>query len=193
MTTSDWVEVTLKVIDVLEALDVPYVIGGSAASIVHGIVRTTVDSDLLADLKAGHVEPFVAALEDEFYVERQSIHNAIAFRKSFNLIHQATMFKVDVFIPKTRSFDQAQLARRVEKVIARDPQRTAWIASAEDIVLAKLDWFRMGGEVSEQQWRDVLGVLKTQTGRLEIGYMRETASELGVDNLLERALEEAAK
>ncbi len=193
VSTPEWVLVSLKVIEVFEALNVPYFVGGSAASIIHGIVRTTIDSDIVAELKEEHIEPLVAALADEFYVEREAILEAIVLRRSFNLIHQDTMFKVDVFIPKRRAFDQAQLARRVKSVVAREPQRTAWIATAEDTVLAKLDWFRTGGEVSERQWRDVLGVLKTQAGRLDTGYMHEMASALGVNDLLEAALEEAAK
>ena len=100
---------------------------------------------------------------------------------------------VDVFLPKERPFDQAQLARRMETVIARAPERTVWIASAEDIVLAKLEWFAIGNQVSERQWRDVLGVLKTQSGQLDVDYMRKMAPALGVSDLLEQALEEAVK
>jgi len=193
VTAHAWIAVTLKVIEVLDALGVKYVICGSAASIVHGVVRSTIDTDLIADLHSAHVQPLVTALEEEFYIDAQSISGAIATRGSFNLIHQNSMFKVDVFIPKPRPFDQAQLAHRIETVICHNPDRTAWIVSAEDIVLAKLEWFRLGDEVSERQWRDVLGVLKIQTGKLDIGYMQATARQLGVSDLLELALKEAAK
>ncbi len=193
MTTTNWIQVTLKVIETLDALGVSYVICGSVASIVHGIVRTTIDTDLIADLKLEHVKPFVTALENEFYVEQESMYEAINFHRSFNIIHKETMFKVDVFIPKVRLFDQDQLAHRVEVEIAQDPKRMAWIASAEDNVLAKLEWFRMGNEVSERQWRDVLGVLKTQSGNLDVEYMHKAAQALSVSDLLERALEESEK
>lgn len=193
MTSPEWIVVTLKVTEALEALQVPYVICGSVASIVHGIVRTTVDCDMVADLNLDHVEPLVTAIGNEFYVEQESIVDAIQFHRSFNLIHQESMFKVDIFIPKARPFDRAQLAHRIELEIANNPKRMAWFSSAENIVLAKLEWFRLGNEVSERQWRDVLGVLKTRLGELDIEYMYTAAPALGVSDLLERALLEAEK
>jgi hypothetical protein len=95
---------------------------------------------------------------------------------------------VDVFIPKRRPFDQAQLERRILQVIATDPERTAYMASAEDTILAKLDWYRQGGQVSERQWRDVLGVLRVQGDSLDMDYLRRQAAALGVADLLEQSL-----
>ncbi len=186
-------EVTLLVTTVLEEMGVPYLVGGSLASITHGMVRNTVDADLVADIQPEQIGPFVQALQDEFYVDPLSIADAIQHRSSFNLIHLDTMFKVDLFLPKDRSFDRVQLERRGREVIVEDPERTAWVASAEDIILAKLEWFRMGGEVSERQWRDVLGVLKTQGERIDVEYLHKWAAELNVSDLLEQALIEATR
>lgn len=181
-------EVTLLVANTLEALGVPYLIGGSFASITHGIMRSTLDADLVADLQPAQVSSFVRTLQKEFYVDALSILDAIQQRSSFNLIHLETMFKVDVFLPKWRPFDKAQFERRASEVIATEPERRAWVASAEDTILTKLEWFRLGDEVSERQWRDVLGVLKTQDERLDLVYLRQWASQLNVADLLERAL-----
>jgi hypothetical protein len=186
------IEVTLLVTSTLDQLGVPYLIGGSLASITHGVMRTTMDADLVADLQPAQVSLFVQALREQFYVDALSILDAIQHRSSFNLIHPDTMFKVDVFLPKGRPFDSAQFEHRGIKVIATEPERSAWVASAEDTVLTKLEWFRMGGEVSERQWRDVLGVLKTQGERLDLAYLRKWASQLNVSDLLEQALIEAA-
>lgn len=188
---SEPVAVTLLVIEALEALGVPYLIGGSLASAVHGVVRATLDVDLVADLRPEHVARFVQSLGIAFYADLDAIHDAIRRRRSFNLIHLETMFKVDVFIPKQRPFDQVQLTRRTQQLVATDPERTAYVASAEDIVLVKLEWYQMGGQVSERQWRDVLGVLKVQAGGLDLAYLRRWAIELGVADLLERAMAEA--
>lgn len=133
------------------------------------------------------------ALADAFYVDVESIQDAIRRHSNFNVIHLEMMFKVDVFVHKQRPFDQAQFDRRVAQVIATEPERTAYVASAEDTVLAKLEWFRMGGEVSERQWRDVLGVLKVQGERLDRDYLRRWAAALRVSDLLERVLIEAGQ
>jgi hypothetical protein len=99
---------------------------------------------------------------------------------------------VDVFVAGSKAFAHQQPARRSAQVVADDPERTAYVLSAEDILLAKLDWHRQGGEVSERQWRDVLGVLRAQAGRLDQVYLRQWAARLSVSDLLERALSEVA-
>jgi hypothetical protein len=188
-TTPEWLAATLRVAEALDNLGVPYAIAGGVASIIHGELRTTLDADLVADLQPEHVEPLAQALEPSFFVDAESIREAIDSRSSCNVIHRDTMFKVDIFVAKRRLFDQAQLEHRVERLLARDPDQTAWVTSPEDTVLAKLEWYQMGERVSERQWRDVLGVLKTRLHELDLTYMRRMAAALGVQDLLERALD----
>lgn len=186
------ISVTLLVTQALEDLGIAYVIAGGLASIIHGEIRTTLDADVLVDLKLEHVDRLAAALEPDFYLDAESIREAITSRRSFNVLHRDTMFKVDVFVPKTRPFDLAQFERRMLKIVAEAPDRRAWVASPEDTVLSKLEWYKLGAGVSEKQWRDVLGVLKTQAGSLDLAYMRRTADQLVVRDLLEMALEGAS-
>lgn len=191
MNEPDILEVALRVIEALDLLNVPYVVGGSMASIVHGTVRSTMDVDLVIDLKSDQVEQFLALLKDDFYADKAAARRAVEQHSNFNLIHLDTMFKVDLFIPKVRVFDSQQLARRVGIKLNPDSDSTIWVLSAEDTILIKLEWFMLGGEVSERQWLDILGVIRNQRSSLDLGYLEESAQGLNVESLLERAYQEA--
>ena len=128
--------VTLSVIEAFEKLNVSYLIGGSLASALHGTARSTLDADLVADLRSEQVTPLVEMLHHDFYIDREVILDAIQHQSSFNLIHFETAFKVDVFIAKTRRFSQMQFQRRRLEVVANNPERKAYVTTAEDIVLA---------------------------------------------------------
>lgn len=184
--------ITLLVTQTLELLGIPYAVGGSLASSLHGVMRSTLDVDIVADMKLEHIQPLVAALSKEFYADDEMMRDAIEHHSSFNLIHFETAFKVDIFMCKTRPFDQMQLERRKTSVIATDPDRSVYVISPEDTILTKLEWYRLGGEVSDHQWRDVLGVMKTRAGELDIEYLRKWADELKVGGLMERALKESS-
>ncbi len=181
-----------KVTQVFDDLKIPYLIGGSFASGVHGLPRSTRDVDFVAALKLEQVDPFVAALESEFYVDRQTIRNAIASRRSFNLIHLETVYKVDVFLVASDAWAQEQFRRRQLKQLQPDAEvPTAYMCSAEDIILQKLRWFQKGGGVSINQLSDVQGVLKVQADVLDYDYLRHWAAELELTELLNQALLDA--
>ena len=189
---SETTRITLLVIQTLERLGISYAVGGSIASSLYGVMRSTLDVDIVTDMRLEHIPPLVAALSKEFYSDDEMMRDAIEHHSSFNLIHYETAFKVDIFIRKPRPFDQMQLERRRITVIATDPEESVYVVSPEDTILAKLEWYRMGGEVSDRQWRDILGVLKTQAGVLDLAYLKKWAIELKVADLLERALKESS-
>ena len=192
MTPSDLVAATLPVVKAFERLGVAYYVGGSVASSAYGLPRTTLDVDLIADLKDDHVVTLVEALQATYYVDAAMIHDAIARRRFFNVIHLDTMLKVDVFILKQDAYDQTAFRRARTRDAGHQSGLTPFVlAQPEDIVLHKLLCYRMGDEVSERQWTDVLGVLKVRGDALDRAYMQQWADTLDVADLLGRALREA--
>lgn len=181
--------VTQLVTQLLDEIAVPYFVVGSLASSLYGVSRSTMDVDIVADLKVENVSIFVEGLKDDFYVDDDMIRAALANNISFNLLHTDSMFKVDIFTPKPRAFDQSQFERRVLQKINKTDEKKIFFASAEDTILAKLEWYRLGGEVSDLQWRDILGVLKTQKEHLDNEFLVEWAEQIGVSDLLKKARE----
>jgi hypothetical protein len=187
----DAIRVTLLVTDAFEKMRIPYAVGGSISSSVHGIMRSTMNVDIVADMRLEHISGFIEALSTAFYADDEMIRDAINRHGSFNLIHLATAYKVDVFIPKQRAYDRMQLERSVATLITAEPEKAIYVTSPEDIILSKLEWYRMGNEASDRQWRDILGVLKTKAGQLDLEYVRHWANLLEVGDLLEKALLES--
>lgn len=183
--------VTLQVIGVLDQLRVPYVVGGSIASSIYGKPRATQDVDVIADLQAGHIPAFIAALQKDFYLDEPAIRDAVRRRSTFNVIHLVTMFKVDVFVAKDDAVTAQELARRRPYVPPEAPHVEIALASPEDIVVQKLYWYRLGDHVSERQWTDALSVLSVRGKDLDGTYMRALAAAMDVEDLLTRALREA--
>ena len=191
MTTSDLVAALQPVADALDDLGVRYFVGGSVASSAHGIARASLDADVVAELEPQHAEPLIARLQPAYYVPEGHVRAAVEERSSFNVIHIGTMFKIDVFVSKRRVFDREAATRTQAVALEGHPAARLFpVASPEDTVLAKLEWFRAGGEVSERQWHDVIGVL-TVTPQVDRSYLRRWASALGVAALLQRAMADA--
>ena len=179
-------------IDLLDRLEVDWYVGGSVASTVHGRFRATNDVDVIADLRADHASMIRAALEADHFVDEESIREAVRHRSSFNLVHFGTGLKIDVFVAADSEYEAGVRARRVSEPVGDDRRtRRLWIASAEDTILAKLRWYRRGGEVSERQRRDVQGVIELRGRALDVEYLRRWAPVLGIADLVERALAQA--
>ncbi len=171
-----------------DELGIRYLVGGSFASSVYGVPRATQDVDLVADIGLGHVEALISALADEFYIDAGMIRDGIRRRASFNVVHLATMFKADIFIVRDDPWSHEEMSRaRIEPFDMPEGQASIRFASAEDTVLHKLVWYRLGNEVSDRQWGDILGVLKVQADSLDREYLDRWARVLDVLDLLDRA------
>jgi hypothetical protein len=186
-------QVLQAVVSTLDRLGIASLLVGSFASSSHGFPRLTRDADLVVQLDQGQVDGFIAAFSREFYLDRGLIDQAIANQSSFNLIHFETAFKIDFFVLRIGGYVEEEFSRGVPKRIDLRTGFAPKVQTPEDSILSKLVWYRQGGEVSENQWRDVIGVLKVQAERLDVGYLQRWAEELGITDLLLRARQEAAR
>jgi len=170
----------------LDALGVPWVVVGSVASSLLGEPRATADVDLVADLRGVHVREFCRSISEDYYVDEETARWAASTRRSFNVIHQATITKVDIFCCKSDPLSRAQLQRRIFEQI--DGKSTPFLAP-EDSILQKLRWVQELGS-SDQQWRDALGVLRIKWDVLDREYLEAQARDNGLDELLRRLVAE---
>lgn len=177
------------VVEALDDLNVRYYVGGSVASSAHGLGRSTADVDLVVELVPQKVELFASRLEQAYYLDREAIRDAIRRRGSFHLLHLESMVKIDVYLSRGRPFDRQAGNRTVARFLTGTEEgRRFELASAEDVILSKLEWYEAGGRTSERQLSDIQGVLDVQGTALDLEYLRRWAPELGVADLLERAL-----
>jgi hypothetical protein len=184
----------VRLIEVLDRLEIAYQIGGSVASSAHGIPRTTLDVDLVVDMAPELIDDFASELNPDFYADADFIRESFARGRAANVIHLRTAWKFDLFPLQPDEYSQVAFARRSLREIRPDGGDVieCAVASAEDTILRKLDWYRAGNESSERQWNDILGVCRTAKERMDFTYLRRWAAHLKLDDLLERLFAESA-
>lgn len=180
-----------EVIAVLSRLDIPYALGGSWASSFYGKPRLTHDADVTVEPFAGKEPSFCSSFGEEYYVSLPAVQDAIRHRSCFNIIHFDSGFKVDLFVRKLRPFDASLMARRRAFAMPSTDGQTLTFVSAEDVILLKFEWYRLGGGALERQWEDILGVFQIQGDKLDQAYLDRWAADLGVTDLLQRARQES--
>jgi hypothetical protein len=188
MTPVDPLATAALVAGLLEALGIPYVIGGSVASSVLGEPRSTLDLDLMIDADEGRVRALVETLRAEFYVDLDDAIAAVRGPSSFNAIRYDSVMKVAFFIAEPLGCRQIQRRRGIR---VRPDLPTLYFYAVEDLNLRKLLWFKIGGGVSDRQWRDVVSLLKVAGNDLDHRYLSTAAADEGVADLLSRAPDHA--
>ena len=181
--------VALRVIGTLEELGLRYHVGGSYASSIHGVPRQTQDIDLVVELAATQATALTSSLNEDFYIDEKSVVRAARRRGSFNLVHLRSAIKVDVFVRGDEPFDQVEFDRHRLEVVQVDPELKVFVKSPEDILLRQLQWYRLGGDVSDRQWSDIQGIVETQGRRLDRKHLARWAAHLHVEDLLDKILD----
>jgi hypothetical protein len=181
------IEALSLLVQALDQLGIVYYIGGSISSSIHGTPRRTQDVDVIVAMQLNQVQPFVQALQSDYYLDEQALKDAIRHGLPYNVIHLDTMMKVDLIPLKKRAFTQEE-ARRAQPQVLEPGTLPLRVASAEDAVLTKLEWFEMGGRSSGRQWSDIIGILRRQGTAIDLSYLRRWADALGVRDLFEQAL-----
>ena len=170
----------------LERLQIPYLIGGSVASSALGVLRATMDVDLLVRLPSAAVGQLVETLGSDWYADPDAMRDALKRDRPFNVIHKPTGEKMD-FFPSVSEFHEEELKRAsVKELKLGEEVLRLPVASVEDMILAKLQWYRAGGEVSERQWSDVQNLL-TLNRTIDRQYLAVWSQRLGVQDLLSQA------
>ncbi len=191
MKIPDIVKTLQPVIEAFQQLGIDYYIGGSVASSTYGMPRATMDVDVVSDLWSEHVEHFVQLVEPTHYVSASLIREALQHHTPFNLIHLETMLKVDVFVLRPRSYDQQAFRRRRLDTLDEEGAVSFYLGAPEDILLHKLECYHSGNRTSEQQWKDIIGILEIQQNALDYSYLQEWAVHLELQDLLLLALKES--
>lgn len=181
--------VALRVAAVFDELGIEYTLGGSLASSLQGEPRSTNDVDFAVNLAEDQVPRLVDRLGSDFVVDADALRAAVKAGRSYQIYFLPVVLKIDLFMRGTTAFDRMEFARRVRVPL---DEQTLYAASPEDNLLRKLMWFRDGGEVSDRQWRDILGIIRVSGAALDRAYLSRWADQLGVKGFLDRALDQGA-
>jgi hypothetical protein len=178
-------EVLKTVAEKLEACGIAYMIVGSFASNIHGMPRTTHDADIVVEIDGSSLEKFAQSLGNDFYFDVEAAREAIRSNFMCSALHYDTGFKIDFIVLKKRAFYLSEFKRReLDDFLGRP----CWFATAEDTILAKLKWSKMGE--SERQFNDAVNIAKVQGKNLDFTYLLRWAADLQIESLLNRLLEE---
>lgn len=174
---SEELEVLKTVARRLDDLGIPYMLTGSMAVNYYAVPRMTRDIDVVVELSAGDADRLCDAFRGDFYVEPDAVRRAVAERGMFNLIHGASVIKVDFVVRKESAYRREEFERR--RRVRVDDQALAVVAP-EDLIISKLDWVRESR--SEMQLADVRSLLACVSA-LDEAYLVRWTGRLGLEAL----------
>ena len=148
------------------------------------------DVDVVCELTEDKIARLVNCFDNRFYISEAAVRSAVEHRSCFNLIHLPSSIKVDVFVSRQRPFDRESLRRATPERVGESTTVEVPIATAEDTIVGKLEWYRLTDETSERQWDDICRILRLLGNALDIDYLTRAAESVGVADLLIRLLQQ---
>lgn len=183
-------ELLLFAVECLEKLEIPYLITGSIASMAYGEPRFTNDIDIVADIRPNQIDAVKNCFpESDFYLEVESMHNAVAFRKQFNIIHPSSGLKIDVIIPCQDDFDKSRFGR-IKKLNISET-KSANFAAPEDVIIKKMEYYLQGR--SDKHLRDIASMLKISNSMIDQLYVKSWAEKLGLAEIWQSILDKLSE
>jgi len=167
-----------KVVEILDEAGVPYMLTGSLASAYYAVPRATQDLDVVIAAEELGIERVVQGLLSAgCYVDRDGAVEAWRTRGQFNAIDPESGWKVDLIVRRDRTYSRIEFERR-ERASLLGVEVP--VASLEDVLIAKLEWGRLGG--SALQRRDVVQLLERRWEELDHSYLKRWITELGLQS-----------
>ncbi|HJN09896.1 MAG: hypothetical protein QGG09_13935 [Pirellulaceae bacterium] len=188
--TDDLVDALSPVVAAFRTLGIRHFVGGSIASSFHGATRATMDVDVVCELTDDKISSFIELFDCDFYISEPAVRDAVGQKSCFNLIHMPTSFKIDIFVSRGRPFDTESMQRASSQILGDDRTVEVPIASAEDSIISKLEWYQLTNETSERQWDDVSRLIKLLGDTADVGYLKHAAESIGVAELLTKLLKQ---
>jgi hypothetical protein len=184
----DVYELAVRIAQAFESVGARYALVGSMASSLQGDPRSTNDIDFVTTLSADRIRAFVEAIGAEFDVDEDALAVSLRSGGSWNIFYLPWMTKIDLFALENSELRRTQLSRAIAIPVEGG---SLFVLRPDDTVLSKLIWYRDGGGVSDQQWRDIIGVLRVSAKEIDDFYLDDWAAREGLTDLLRRARDEA--
>jgi hypothetical protein len=173
-------ELLQKIVEVFERIQIPYLITGAVAAMAYGEPRLTNDIDIVAAMEEKHIGDLLKAFpSNEFYVDEETMREAILQQGQFNIIHPASGLKVDMIIKQNTPFDNSRF-RRLRRIYPAESYQ-ANFASPEDVIIKKMEYYKAGG--SEKHLRDIAGILKISGEMVDKDYIAAWSGRLGLTEI----------
>lgn len=184
MNYSDTEETLRRLVEALSRAGIPYMLTGSHASSYYGRPRGTQDIDFVISATKDQLRAFLGQLSPPlYYVDEQAAFEALRQHGQFNAIDRESGYKADIIIRKPRSYSEEEFERRTHGNVSGVP---LVIATAEDVILSKLEWAKMGGSL--RQIEDAVGILQARATQLDRAYIDHWVQQLGLQEQWRSAL-----